>query len=188
MKLQKYSYNGKMLTLKAIAKLNNMKYVTLRHKVIYKGETLINALNIPVQLQQRINQDTKIKVCTVCKTEKPLNEFYQLGRRTGNEYQSMCKQCNKLKSKIARDETRKMIIEHYSNKSMQCSICGENRIATLDLDHINGGGNEDRKGQQNHQFYMSLIKNNFPAGYRILCRNCNWIEHLKLHQMGEYYV
>ncbi|KKM18054.1 hypothetical protein LCGC14_1669510, partial [marine sediment metagenome] len=28
-------------------------------------------------------------------------------------------------------------------------------------------------------FYALLIKNNFPTGYRILCWNCNHLEHLR---------
>lgn len=55
-----------------------------------------------------------------------------------------------------------------------CSCCGETTVAFLTLDHINGCGLAQRKiegsGSTN---YRRLIKQGFPAGFRVLCFNCN---------------
>ena len=57
-----------------------------------------------------------------------------------------------------------------------CSCCGETEIDFLTIDHIFGGGTKHRHtitGNGNG-LYNWLAKNNYPSGYRVLCRNCNW--------------
>ena len=71
-------------------------------------------------------------------------------------------------------EWREAVINHYGGK---CACCSETILEFLSIDHINGGGNKHRKeigipGGGAH-FYKWLIKNNYPAGFRILCMNCN---------------
>ncbi len=54
-------------------------------------------------------------------------------------------------------------------------------ISRLKIDHINGGGNRQREetGMRGVNFYRSLRRDGWPVGYRVLCRNCNWLAHLK---------
>ena len=68
---------------------------------------------------------------------------------------------------------RKEVLVAYGNI---CACCGEDRIEFLSIDHINGGGNKERKKLKlsgGVSFYQYLRKNNFPKGYRVLCHNCN---------------
>ena len=68
---------------------------------------------------------------------------------------------------------------HYGNC---CNICGEEDYIVLTIDHINQDGASHRKKiglNAGTTFYRWLIKNNFPKGYRLLCRNCNWQEYHK---------
>jgi hypothetical protein len=65
---------------------------------------------------------------------------------------------------------RKSVIKGYGGK---CICCGEDHQEFLALDHINGGGTRERKTVHVHTLYRSVIKNNFPPEYRILCHNCN---------------
>lgn len=62
------------------------------------------------------------------------------------------------------------VISHYSNGTMKCALCNENRVLGLSIDHINGKGKEHRKIVKH--LYPWLIKNNFPEGYQVLCMNC----------------
>lgn len=67
-------------------------------------------------------------------------------------------------------------LQHYSHGAMSCACCGEANIEFLALDHINGGGNKERKmsGRKGTiGLAQYLIKNGFPDGYRVLCHNCN---------------
>jgi hypothetical protein len=43
----------------------------------------------------------------------------------------------------------------------------------LALDHVNGGGREERKTMSTQQIALRAIRNGFPPEYRILCHNCN---------------
>lgn len=66
---------------------------------------------------------------------------------------------------------RHLVLKHYGGV---CACCGEAKIPFLAIDHINGGGNAHRKqlGGANN-FYLWLIREKFPSGFRVLCHNCN---------------
>jgi len=147
-----------------------------------------------------------MKICSICKIEKPLSDFYKnASHRLG--VRERCKLCciednkktyhNKLKfspeykagrkeysyqwhldnkderNKTVRDRRknwRAVCIEHYGGK---CDCCGENRVEFLAIDHVNGGGRKHRQSLSSSDITRWIIKNNFPAGFRILCHNCN---------------
>ena len=54
-----------------------------------------------------------------------------------------------------------------------CKCCGENDEAFLQVDHIDGGGRQHLKKIGN-MFYRWLEIHKFPAGFQILCCNCNF--------------
>jgi hypothetical protein len=63
---------------------------------------------------------------------------------------------------------RRQVIAGYGGK---CVECGEDDPVVLELDHIEGGGNDERKKVRGKYFYDKLIQQNFPSGYQILCAN-----------------
>jgi len=75
-----------------------------------------------------------------------------------------------------RGRKRKLQVFQYYSKSLKpyCEICKIDDIDVLTLDHINNNGNIHRKTMKSHNLYYELIKTNFPNGYQILCRNCNY--------------
>lgn len=65
-------------------------------------------------------------------------------------------------------------ITAYSNGTNTCKCCGENELKFLTLDHIEGGGNKDRKIRGSGLgFYSLLRKTGYPSGLQVLCFNCN---------------
>lgn len=64
-------------------------------------------------------------------------------------------------------EHRKRVISHYGGK---CVCCGELEQLFLEIDHVQGGGNKDRKSKV---LAVWLVKHNYPEGFQILCANCN---------------
>lgn len=64
------------------------------------------------------------------------------------------------------------VFEHYGTS---CLFCGESEPLFLTIDHINGGGNKEKKelGIYGDDFYEWLLQRNFPEGYQTLCMNCN---------------
>lgn len=73
---------------------------------------------------------------------------------------------------------KKQIFRHYCQGEPRCMGvgCEVTAIEVLQLDHINGGGNRHRKQTQNH-IYRWVLRNQFPAGFQVLCANCNRAKH-----------
>ena len=77
------------------------------------------------------------------------------------------------------------VLSHYSGGIPNCACCKDTHFEFLSLDHINGGGNAERrklfggKTDAGGKFYRWLIKNKYPKGYRVLCMSCN-------HSYGAY--
>jgi hypothetical protein len=70
------------------------------------------------------------------------------------------------------------VLAHYGGS---CACCGLDDLAVLSIDHIDGGGCAHRrelKARGEHFGYHWLKKNGFPAGFRVLCVNCNFARGL----------
>ena len=69
------------------------------------------------------------------------------------------------------------VLSHYSNPPdiPICNHCGEQDIDVLCIDHIEGGGHQERikLGLSGNGFYKWLGRNSYPDGYQVLCYNCN---------------
>lgn len=79
-----------------------------------------------------------------------------------------------------RMQNKHMVLWHYSHGTLACKSCGNPDARVLTIDHIMGGGCAHRKeivnrpgGPSGTEFFIWLIKNNFPEGYQVLCFNCN---------------
>jgi len=88
----------------------------------------------------------------------------------------------------ARNKRIKLIVLQEYGQS-KCAFCGITDIRVLELDHIHGGGNKQRKEtylHSSHHLRSYLYVNGFPDKdkYRVLCKNCNWIAYLeRIEQM-----
>lgn len=122
-------------------------------------------------------------------------QYYQKNKEAQLEYARRYRQANReimmLKKrqryKINRDKLnqqrknnnkalRAKVISHYSNRTNTCYCCGMTGLLFLEIDHINGDGAEHRKKNKlgGYKIYTWLIRNNFPEGFRVACRNCNF--------------
>lgn len=90
-------------------------------------------------------------------------------------------------SKYSKVESRNLKLQtlnHYSSGTNSCALCGFNNVDALAIDHINGKGNEERRKVNKNggiAFYRYLRQNDYPTGYRVLCWNCNHLEHVKTY-------
>lgn len=65
-----------------------------------------------------------------------------------------------------------------------CKRCGFGDIRALQIDHVSGDGNEERKRFKNSTtIYRHLIKNEKSKKYQVLCANCNWIKRVENNEM-----
>ena len=75
-----------------------------------------------------------------------------------------------LRRKQSNRRIRERLFVGYGGK---CVCCGETRFEFLALDHVHGGGRQERKTMSTQQIALRAIRNGFPAEYRVLCHNCN---------------
>lgn len=74
------------------------------------------------------------------------------------------------------------VLTHYGNGKFACVKCGFGDIRALTLDHINGGGYQERKkigGAGGVNLYYLLRKQGYPEGYQTLCMNCQFIKRVE---------
>jgi len=101
--------------------------------------------------------------------------WYQKNRKRLLEHH----QINKEKIKEVRTLTlfnlKIEVLTYYSDGFLKCVCCGEKHIEFLSIDHIGGGGRQQKLKLKRWgiNFYRWLRQNNFPKGYRVLCHNCN---------------
>jgi hypothetical protein len=57
-----------------------------------------------------------------------------------------------------------------------CKCCGETDAIFLTIDHVNNDGYLHRK-QFKTDIYSWLRTNGYPAGFQVLCWNCNRAKH-----------
>lgn len=77
------------------------------------------------------------------------------------------------KQKEYRERHKQLVFDHYGRF---CSCCGEDELVFLTIDHIEGDGAAHRKsisGRSGFSMYTWIVKNEFPAGFQVLCFNCN---------------
>lgn len=87
----------------------------------------------------------------------------------------------KERKKIYQRENKLKVFRAYSKDGIiKCARCGETDDRILNIDHVNGGGRVHQR--KTSMIYRDLIKRNFPAGFQVLCQNCNII---KMHENNE---
>lgn len=77
------------------------------------------------------------------------------------------------KRRLARKKVRLEALQAYGGPTPSCSCCNEGTLQFLALDHIDGGGRQHRLETGGGGFYTWLRRHGYPAGFRVLCHNCN---------------
>ncbi len=139
-------------------------------------------------------QTSESKTCRLCNVTKPIEKFYSVkGRRVAR-----CKDCYALKTKewvqmhgtperragweanrrLAKGRIKDAVFGAYGG--YVCACCGETERLFLSIDHVKNDGASWRKEifgtrlATGWQTYRWLFKHGFPAGFQVLCMNCNF--------------
>lgn len=151
--------------------------------------------------QRRCRDCFENKTCRICSERKPVSAFGQLmgkvckvcapaynkaraqrlyGEKRGVilERSKEWKQANAPKYRsqqrsyrnAKRAELKAAVLAHYGGA---CACCGEREPMFLTIDHINDDGAEQRKRLGLIDTWKWVHNNNYPAGYQMLCYNCN---------------
>ena len=99
------------------------------------------------------------------------------------EYQRAYYQANKERMRIPRryaqrryaNRLRLDVLEILGGK---CRGCGTTDHRVLQVDHIGGNGNLERK-RTYREAILQKIRQGEIGGYQLLCANCNWIKRLE---------
>lgn len=126
--------------------------------------------------------------CCRCGTNKSLLDFHKdKSKKLGRTH--ACRAClntsynNRMRQRGGQKQNpvynaswkaarRKKVIDAYGGL---CACCGLDEYVFLAIDHINDDGAEHRRKIGGSGALVTwIIKNNFPAGFQILCHNCNF--------------
>jgi hypothetical protein len=123
------------------------------------------------------NADKRFKLCLSCREKTRLISRSRYKANLTYE---------RLRNRNKRRHIKSVVLGHYSKGTPHCvcrgtncwhtGACSVSDIRVLELDHINGGGNIERKrvfGDKHAASYQWIINNDFPVGYQTLCSNCN---------------
>ena len=108
------------------------------------------------------------------KRRKELGVCYQCGVQPSSGERTTCDDCAEKQSNRSKrrwQRLRKQAMDAYGGP--RCSGCEEDDPEVLEIDHINGGGNEHRREIGQSNIYLWLRENGYPEGFRVLCPTCN---------------
>lgn len=120
------------------------------------------------------------------------NRLAQLGKKLSEDHKKKCSEAllgeKSYLYKDGRCKDKKMYNKERS-KSIRlatlaalggkCVRCGFDDYRALQIDHINGEGNKERKQSSAYTGYQRKVLESFLRGenkYQLLCSNCNWIK------------
>lgn len=132
-----------------------------------------------------VKRSNRSKNCPDC-----IRKYQKEYRKNHLEHITKCK---KIYRQYTKNKTKKhnntyhqkikyeCMAQYCPNRLVQCKQCGFNDMRALCIDHIDGGGTQHRKslGGGGSVFYKWLKKNNYPAGFQVLCTNCNFIKRFE---------
>lgn len=125
-----------------------------------------------------IKPDTR--TCSGCDTEKPFDTIhFPIHKRCLFGLDPTCRICfNKRANKRNLEYLRRVRVDvltaYGKDGKMACQCCGVTNYEFLTLDHIHGGGKQERELMNQQQIYIRLRRQGYPKGdFRTLCWNCN---------------
>lgn len=128
-----------------------------------------------------------MKTCSRCKESKELSCFGKdKSQKSGlNIY---CKPCASAYNRAHPRNAVQLRITALHKLGSECVECGFSDIRALQIDHVNGGGNQDFKSSKsgNRKVYAKIVDGD-TDGYQVLCANCNWIKRAVMNENGHYY-
>jgi hypothetical protein len=68
-------------------------------------------------------------------------------------------------------ELRAQVLDGYGGV---CVVCGEDDVSLLQIDHVWGGGSQERKKIRGHRLYATLLRDGFPKHMQLLCVSCHY--------------
>lgn len=118
-----------------------------------------------------------IKECKNCKSQGPFNKNRQ--HKDGLDF--YCTICKRAKDRLIYQKWRQKTLDLLGGK---CVHCGFSDPRALQVDHINGGGRQERlsfpgKSPNVNKLYQLVAADVNRDKYQLLCANCNVIKRIE---------
>lgn len=143
-----------------------------------------------VKYRARAKQEVRFEpghTCNRCDT--PLTEE-NWTRSHWYTRQYICRACRQARDapsrRLAKQRYKLRVLSHYGGTPPVCADPYHihekpfGLVDALSIDHVEGGGAAHRrslgKGKEGSQFYTWLVAQGFPAGFQVLCMNCQWLK------------
>ena len=110
--------------------------------------------------------------------EEEIRQKTRLWRRL---HRSVINTKDRARSKQTRYELKMQVMELLGGA--YCKRCGFSDIRALQIDHIDGHGNQDPVVRKHGETYYRRILREGGAGLQVLCANCNWIKRYENHEL-----
>ncbi len=123
------------------------------------------------------------KHCSNCDEWKKLSDFHKVKSKP-HGVSIYCKACTKDKDKERNLLLREKVINHYGGH--ECVNCDETFKEVLVLDHMNGGGEQERKTYRGNSLFYKLKREGYPPGYQVMCLHCNFLKSFFPEKLNEY--
>lgn len=93
----------------------------------------------------------------------------------------MPKKSETVKAKHNRTYERRMKLAAHAALGGKCVVCGWEDHRALQIDHVSGGGNVERKQLKLNttRFYRHVVANAHTGQYQLLCANHNWVKRFE---------
>lgn len=94
-------------------------------------------------------------------------------------YKAYCEAHREKKNMDSKARRYNRKVDVMSRYGGRCACCGEEQVDALCMDHINGDGSVHRKEIGSGRLYKWLQDNDYPAGFQVLCWNCNAVKSIR---------
>lgn len=143
------------------------------------------------------------RICIGCGQKKPLPESFHRHSVGPWGYRTKCKECAIAQRMAWRRENRERALRQErawaaktapqkrvrlrqrvtSKLGDACARCGFDDPRALQIDHLNGGGNQERKTHGWWGVYKRILAGDVE-GFQLLCANCNLIKRIENKEHG----
>lgn len=122
-----------------------------------------------------------MRICPRCKTEKPLNEYYN--RRNGIGNGVYCKPCTSEQTLERQREFKKLCVEYKGGK---CCLCNyDTYIGALEFHHLDPKQKDFNVSKARFTKFDDRVTSELDKCI-LVCANCHREEHAKLNGTLSY--
>lgn len=150
---------------------NVRRYRDTKEQVKMDRDRAREAMRRRIAEGENFGMDGKTMCCRMCKLDRPVDDFHRSSsHKTGR--QSVCKYCNSQRNKDSYRKGRRELLDFLGGR---CACCGEDEPLFLQIDHVHGGGGQERRAKGSLAALRARVMRS-PSDFQVLCANCHLVK------------